>query len=451
LNAGPQWGTIAAMSAAAQPPSFIGKYNVIREIGRGASSTVFLAEDPFNGRKVAVKRIHAHLLADERKAARYRRALRNEAMLAGQLKHPHIVAVYDADCEADPPYLVLEHIEGAPLSRFISPDRLLPIEQVLDICYKCCSALEYAHTRGLVHRDIKPANLMLQTSGDVKLMDFGTALMTQGDVTQLSGIVGSPQYMAPEQVREEPCTWRSDMFSLAIAAYELLTGRPPFDGGTDYATMFKITSEEPPPPSTFRPALPPGIDAVLMRALAKKPEDRFASWMEFADGLLGVNQGLAERKVRHREGDAFATMRQLPFFAGFPDAVLWEALRLGSLTMRPADTILMEEGALGESFLLLLQGTVAVLREGFQVARLDAGVTLGEMAYLRRDEPKRTATAVAETAVLVLEIRNDALHRASEELQICFDKAFIDLLLHRLVDTTGELRKLAKNTISMLH
>ena len=426
-------------------PSFIGKYNVVREIGRGASSTVYLAEDPFKGRKVAVKRIHAHLLTDEHKAIKYKRALRNEALLAGQLKHPHIVAVYDADGEANPPYLVLEHVEGAPMSRFTSADRLLPVEQVLDICFKCCNALEYAHTRGLVHRDIKPANLMMQTNGDIKLMDFGTALATNSDITQITGIVGTPQYMAPEQVREEPCTWRSDMFSLGIVVYELLTGRPPFEGDTDYALMYKITHEEPIPPSTLRPSLPPQIDKVLMRALAKDPEARFKQWMDFAESLLQVNKGFSERKVRHREGDAFAQMRQLPFFSGFPDAVLWEALRLGMLQLRPAETVLMKEGDMGDSFLLLLQGKASVSREGFKIATLEPGVTLGEMAYLRRDEPRRTATAVAETAVLVLEIRNDALHHASDELQICFDKAFIDLLLHRLMDTTGELRKLAKS------
>jgi len=437
-------------ASASQVPSFIGKYNVVREIGRGASSTVYLAEDPFNNRKVAVKRIHAHLLTDEHKAIRYRRALRNEALLAGKLRHPHIVGVYDADGEANPPYLVLEHLDGAPLSRFTRPDRLLPVEQVLDICFKVCSALEHAHTRGLVHRDIKPANLMLQTSGDVKVMDFGTALQSQGDITQINGIVGSPQYMAPEQVREEPCTWRSDMFSLAIVAYELLTGRAPFEGESDYATMYKIANEQPTPPSTLRPGLPPQVDAVLLKALSKKPEDRYGHWMEFAQALLSVNQGLAERKVRHREGDAFARMRQLPFFSGFPDSVLWEALRLGTLSLRPADTVLMEEGAIGDSFLLLLQGNVRVMREGFKVATLEPGVTLGEMAYLRRDEPRRTATAVAETAVLVLEIRNEALHRASEQLQICFDKAFIDLLLHRLVATTSQLQNLAKSSMSLL-
>ena len=432
-------------STAHQLPTFIGKYSVVREIGRGASSTVYLAEDPFKGRKVAVKRIHAHLLTDEHKAIKYKRALRNEALLAGQLKHPHIVAVLDADAEANPPYLVLEHVDGAPMSRFTSPDRLLPVEQVLDICFKCCSALEYAHSRGLVHRDIKPANLMMQTNGDIKLMDFGAALATNSDITQITGIVGTPQYMAPEQVREEPCTWRSDMFSLGIVVYELLTGRVPFEGDTDYALMYKITHEEPIPPSTLRPGLPPQIDRVLMRALAKDPQARFKQWMDFAESLLQVNKGFSERKVRHREGDAFAQMRSLPFFTGFPDAVLWEALRLGTLSLRPAETVLMQEGDMGDSFLLLLQGKANVLREGFKIATLDAGVTLGEMAYLRRDEPRRTATAVAETAVLVLEIRNEALHHASDDLQICFDKAFIDLLLHRLMDTTGELRKLAKS------
>jgi tRNA A-37 threonylcarbamoyl transferase component Bud32 len=430
----------AGMSAS-KTPEAIGKYKVLRELGKGASSTVFLAEDPFTERKVALKRIHAHLLQDEREAVRYRRALRNEALLAGRLKHPHIVAVHDADADANPPYIVLEYIEGASLAKFTRPDRLLPVEQVLDICYKVCSALDHAHTRGLVHRDIKPANLMLRTNGDVKVTDFGTALAVQGDVTQITGFVGSPQYMSPEHVKEDGCTWRSDMWSLGVVVYEMLTARRPFEGESDYTTIFKITHEDPVLPSTLRPTLPPQIDKVLMRALAKHPEARFKQWMDFADSLLQVSRGISQRKVQHREGDAFARMRELPFFAGFPDSVLWEALRLGTLSLRPAGTVLMEEGTPGESFMLLLQGQVNVMRGGSHVATLDPGVTLGEMAYLRRDEPIRTATAVAESAVLVLEILNQALHSASDELQHCFDKAFIDLLLHRLMKTTEDLGK----------
>ncbi len=428
-------------------PQTIGKYQVLRELGRGASSTVYLAEDPFNNRKVAVKRIHPHLLTEERSGTKYRRALRNEGLLAGKLKHPYIVTVHDADVEADPPYVVLEYIEGAPLSRFTTPDRLLPVEQVLDICYKCCSALEYAQTHGLVHRDIKPANLILQSNGDVKLMDFGTAFTTQGDTTQITGLVGSPMYMAPEQVREESCTHLSDMFSLGVVMYEMLTGRAPFDGESDYATMYKIGNEEPPLASMLRPGLPKLIDEVLGRALSKKPKDRYPQWMEFADAVLSVNRNIPKRQSQHREGDAYSRMRQLPFFANFPDAVLWEALRLGTLSTKPAGTLLMEEGGAGESFLLLLEGKVQVMRGGWTLATLEPGVTIGEMAYLRRDNPTRTATAVADTAALTLEIKSAALHSASEDLQMHFDKAFIDLLVTRLINTTDELGRQNANAL----
>jgi hypothetical protein len=219
----------------------------------------------------------------------------------------------------------------------------------------------------------------------------------------------------------------------------MLTGRRPFESESDFTTIFKIAQEDPTPPSTLRPGLPPQIDRVLMRALAKHPDARFQRWMDFADSLLQVSRGFVQRKVEHREGDAFARMRQLPFFAGFPDAVLWETLRLGTLSLRPAGTVLMKEGTTGESFFILLQGQVIVSRAGSKVATLDAGVTLGEMAYLRRDEPTRTATAEADSAVLVLEILNQALHSATDELQNCFDKAFIELLINRLMKTTAEL------------
>ena len=417
----------------------IGKYKVLRELGRGAGSTVYLAEDPFKNRKVALKRIHAHLLTDPEQASRYRKNLRNECLLAGQLRHPHIVAVHDADGAADPPYLVLEYVEGAPLSVFTRPDRLLPVEQVLDIAYKCCSALEYANSRGLVHRDIKPANLLLQTDGEVKLTDFGAALSSYVDITQQAGLVGTPAYMSPEQVRESPITFHSDMFSLAVVLYELLTARKPFDGDTDFAVMYKIGSETPTAPSVLRPGLPRELDAVLARAMAKKPEDRYPEWMDFAKDILAVKRVLPGRQVQFREGEAFARMRKLAFFADFPDQLLWETLRLGTLTAHRGGTALMREGEAGNSFHVLIMGRVYVLRSGTTLATLDAGVTLGEMAYLQKDNPHRTATAIAETDVLVLEIRSDALRKASDDLQVCFDKAFIQLLLERLDATSAKL------------
>ena len=430
-------------------PATIGKYRVLRELGRGASSAVYLAEDAFNNRQVAVKRIHQHLLADERQARRLRRGLRNEALLAGQLRHPHIVRLFDADDEADPPYLVLEYIEGTSLARFTSTDRLLPVSQVLDIVYKCCSALEHAQSFGLVHRDIKPANLMLQSTGDVKLTDFGTAMSMQGDTTQVMGLVGSPLYMSPEQVREQPCTHHSDMFSLGVVLYELLTGRRPFEGETDYATLYKISNEEPPPPTVLRPGLPREIDTVVGRALMKDPAHRYAQWSEFGDAVLAISRAINTKRPQHRDGERFAQMRALPFFAGFHDALLWEALRLGTLSIQPGGSILMEEGSPGDSFCVLLEGQVVICKQGRVLSTVEAGVTLGEMTYLQPDKPSRTATAIAETDVVLLEIKNDALRHASDELQNRFDKAFIQLLVRRLSQTTKRLGEVQADALSL--
>ena len=205
-------------------PATIGKYRIERELGQGATGTVYLGYDAFRDQRVAVKQIHPHLMADAAQSKRHRRMLHNEAVLAGQLHHPHLVRVIDVDEQAEPPYLVLEYVQGKSLASFTSPATLLPVPQVLDIAFKCCNALEYAQTQGLVHRDIKPANLLLQDNGEVKLTDFGTALSMRGDKTHLLGLIGSPAYMAPEQIKEESVTHHADMFSLAIVIYELRAG-----------------------------------------------------------------------------------------------------------------------------------------------------------------------------------------------------------------------------------
>jgi serine/threonine protein kinase len=421
-------------------PGAIGKYSVERELGRGASSTVYLGYDRFNKRPVAIKQIHAYLLEDAQEAARYRRRLRNEAAMAGQLDHPHVVKLHDADEDADPPYLVLEYIGGQSLAAFTTPDRLLPVPQVLDIAFKCCSALEHAHQKGLVHRDIKPANIMLQEDGDVKLTDFGTALSLRSEVTQLSGLVGSPAYMSPEQVREEVCTHRSDMFSLGVVLYQLLTGRSPFEGESDYTTLYKVSNETPPAPRLLRTELPASADHAIMRALEKKASDRYVEWADFADALLNVSRSLPARRVEDRQAEHFAQMRSLPFFAEFHDSALWETLRLGTLHSYGLGDVLMREEMQGESFCIILDGHVAVRRKGITLSQLGRGVTLGEMSYLRPENPVRSATAVAASDVLVLEIRNAALNEASEGLRTRFDRAFIQLLVSRLISTNEQVR-----------
>jgi serine/threonine protein kinase len=421
-------------------PTAIGKYTVEREIGRGASSTVYLGFDRFNSRPVAIKQIHAHLLEDEQEAARYRRRLRNEASMAGQLDHPCVVRLLDADEDAQPPYLVLEYVDGQSLSSFTEGGKLLPIAQVLDIAFKCCSALEHAHRMGLVHRDIKPANVMLQENGEVKVTDFGTALSSRTDVTQLSGLVGSPSYMSPEQVKERVCTHQSDMFSLGIVIYELLTGRNPFTGDSDFTTMYRISTEEPSPPGLLRPELPPSVDKAILRALSKDPAQRYAEWSEFADALLDVSRSLPQRRAQDSQGEYFTKMRALPFFAEFHDSALWETLRLGTLHRFERGQELMHEGTQGHSFCVIVQGMVAVRRNNVTLSVLGPGVTLGEMSYLQPENPIRTATAVAELGALVLEIQNASLRKASEGLQSRFDRAFIKLLVSRLIATNAQVR-----------
>jgi len=420
-------------------PATIGKYRIERELGRGASGVVYLGLDGLRGRKVAVKQMHAHLLAEPAQAARHRRQLQSEAALAARLRHPNIVRLLDADESATPPYLVFEYLSGRPLSDHASADTLLPVAQVLDIAFKCGHALEYAERQGLVHRDIKPANLLLADDGEVKLVDFGAALSTQSEATQLAGLVGSPSYMSPEQVREETLTHHSDMFSLGVVVYELLTGRRPFDGETDFATLYRISHEAAAAPSLLRASLPAQVDAFVLRALAKAPQNRYARWSDWADALLALSRSLPRQKSQDTETERFARLRALPFFAEFHDVALWELMRLGHWRRVPRGTVLMREGTPGDSFCILIEGQVNITRQGWQLCTLERGVSFGEMTFLRPDAPIRTATAVSESEVLVLKVPNPALRGASDTLQSCFDKAFIKLLVGRLVATNEQL------------
>lgn len=420
-------------------PSGIGKYRIERELGRGASGVVYLAYDTFRDTWVAIKQIHPHLLQDPAQAVKYRRLLHNEAVLAGQINHPHIVSLVDVDERADPPYLVLEYVKGHSLEEHTAPDTLLPVSEVLDIAFKCCNALEYAHFHGMVHRDIKPANLLLRDDGELKLTDFGAALSQNGDVTQLIGLMGSPAYMSPEQIRDEKLTQQSDMFSLGVVLYELLTGQKPFQGDSDYATIYKIGAEQPVPIRVLRPDLPATLEGVVRTALAKEPGARFADWSAFADAVIGASHSVTKLVSQITEVERFQKLRQLDFFKEFSDVAIWETLRLGRIRSLESGTVLMEEGTVGRSFYLLLEGVAKVTKRGLALTKLRAGVSIGEMVYLQSDSNVRSATVVAETAVSVLKIKSASLRQASAELQSCFDKAFIKLLVTRLIATNQQL------------
>jgi eukaryotic-like serine/threonine-protein kinase len=427
----------------------IGKYEILREIGKGASSVVYAAHDPFRNREVAIKLLLPDALGDIERGRRYRKLFVTEASLAGKLAHPHIVAIYDAASDADASYIVMEYVNGPTLEAHTRADNLLPVPRVVEIAYKCARALDYAARQGVIHRDIKPANILLAGESDIKISDFGTALTSAAETTQLTG-VGSPAYMSPEQVREQPLTLQSDIYSLGVVMYHLLTGRVPFQGSNHYSTAYQIVHIEPPPPGQFRQGLAPGLEAIVMRALAKDTAVRYATWDAFAQdlaGALAVEPGAA-REVP--ESGKFNMLRSFEFFRRFSDVELWEVLRLARWNRYPRGEVLIREGEIGTAFYVLVSGEVAVTIDGRLLNTLHAGECFGEMGYLGRQKLKRSASVTAASDVTAIEVGADALDGASELCRHHFNGAFLGILVDRLaMANTRVSQLLAERKISV--
>jgi len=247
-------------------PTKIGKYPVSREIGHGATCRVFLGRDPFAKRDVAIKLVSNEFGAGTDLRRRFRKVFMNEASLVGKLIHPHIMAIYDADVADDYSYIVMEYVNGPTLEHYSTVANLLPVERVVEIAFKCSLALEFAHRRGVIHRDIKPANILISAQGDIKISDFGVALQAEAEHTHLQG-VGSPSYMSPEQVQDKELSHQTDIYSLGVVMYQLLTGKLPFIAATKASLLYQIINIEPVPPSTHRTDISPDLDRVVMRAL----------------------------------------------------------------------------------------------------------------------------------------------------------------------------------------
>src|SRR3989344_1186591 len=252
----------------------IGKHEIIKEIGRGATSVVYKAYDPFQDREVAVKAVFPEALGDQEHGRRYRKLFVTEASLAGKLSHPHIAAIYDAVADDQASYIVMEYVDGTTLEPYSRVDHLLALSRILEIIYKCARALDYAAREGVIHRDIKPANILLSGETDIKISDFGAALNNASESTQITGI-GSPAFMSPEQVREQPLSYQTDIFSLGVVFYQLLTGRLPFMGTNNYSIIYQIINVDPAPPSRFRNEVPPQIAAIVQRMLQQNTADRY--------------------------------------------------------------------------------------------------------------------------------------------------------------------------------
>jgi eukaryotic-like serine/threonine-protein kinase len=421
----------------------IGKYPLLREIGAGATSKVYLARDPFAERDVAIKVFLFDKDADGEQERMKHKSFIAEASLAGKLAHPHIVEIFDAVVEPGRSYLVMEYVPGTTLEAHADVSRLLPVSKVVEIIFKCIRALEYAHRHGVIHRDIKPGNILLSETGETKVSDFGASFQQKlQDTTQING-VGSPAYMSPEQVRLEPLTHQTDIYSLGVTMYRLLTGRLPFSASTQPALTYAILHTEAQRPAKLRPELPGLLDAIVMKAMEKNPSARYRSWLDFGKDLSQAFASLRLAGATVSDSEKFTKLRDFPFFADFNDVALWELIRIATWKAIGPQTVLIREGETGDNFYFLVEGEVDVTLFSKLLATVKAGRCFGELLYFAERSQRRTSTVTARTPITVMEVKADAMRAATDACQAAFNKACMRVLIERLVDSNQRLAQAA--------
>ena len=421
----------------------IGKYPLVREIGSGATSRVYLARDTFAEREVAIKVLLPGKGADADAERMMHKSFMTEASLAGKLNHPHIVDIYDAVIEAERSYLVMEYVPGTTLEAHSSVSTLLPVGKVVEIIFKCIRALEYAHNHGIIHRDIKPGNILLSDDGETKVSDFGAAFQQrQGlETSQMTG-VGSPAYMSPEQIRMEKLNQQTDIYSLGVTMFRLLTGRLPFEASSYAGLTHAVLNMPPPVPSTLRPSLPPLLDQIVGKATAKDPAERYKTWLDFGKDLSQAFTTLRLAGDAVSESEKFDRLRGMPFFMNFGDVALWEVVRISAWTALAANTVIIREGEQGDSFYLLVEGEVSVTLMGKPLATIKPGGCFGELLYFAERGERRTTTITSQGSITIMEIKTKALDASTDGCQVGFNKAFMKVLIDRLVQANRMIAQL---------
>lgn len=412
----------------------IGRFEITAELGEGATSKVFLGQDPFAHRKVAIKVIFPAALKSGEEGVIYKNMFLNEAALAGKLVHPHIAQIYDAVVEDQFSYIVMEYVEGGTIEKFCKVENLLDPAAIAEIVFKCVRALSFAHSKGLTHRDIKPGNILHSGKANIKLADFGLAIDRSSDRTVVAGL-GSPAYMAPELLAGlAEASEKTDIYALGVVMYHLLGGRLPFLAPNTASMTYQIVHTDPEPPSKHRPGISPEIDAIVLRAIARDAATRYQNWDEFGQDLVqSWKQELKLQEDREAPDTVrFVTMRALSFFKDFPEEELWEVMRISKWAMFPAGTVLVKEGDIGDASFVIVGGFVQVTRGAHKLNALTIGDCFGEMSYLAQRDNPRSATVTTTTDCIVMKISAADLRGASPYCRMLFDQQFVRVLIDRL-------------------
>lgn len=429
----------AAPPASPEPmPGKLGKYTLQRELGRGSSGTVYLGHDPFEDREVAIKVYYRDDQLEGTQAALQSKIFFNEAHMAGQLKHPNILPIHDAGEEDGQRYVVMDFLPDAvPLAKYTRQDSLLPMPKVVEIFFSTAKALDYAHRNGVVHRDIKPANILMNPRGHTLIVDFGIAKSARAPDSELVGSIGTPRYMSPEQVRGEDVNNQTDLYSLGVTVYELLTGMSPFMAQSLKDLTHKILKEDPLPPSQYRVDVPEILDRIIMRCLKKEPRKRYRSGLDIAGDLAYIFDEINEQTQELDEAARLKLCRRLKFFGDFSDDELREVIRNSQWRNLASGRNIVTEGELDDSFFVLVSGEVSVWKGDTELGILREGDCFGEMGFGGRI--KRTATIRARGTVDLLVISAAAIERANRDVQLKFHKVFVKTLIERLAKTNEKL------------
>lgn len=419
-------------------PEKIGKYEIQKQVGKGSMGVVYQSYDPYIDKYVAIKLALADSLRDKESGEQYRKMFFNEAHAAGLLKHPNIVQIIDAGAEGDDCYIVMELVEsGETLKTYCRPDNLLPIKQVIEIVFKCAKALDYAHRQGVVHRDIKPTNILVTRDLNIKIADFSIAHVMSSDTTHTMpmGFVGSPRYMSPEQVQEDNITNQTDLFSLGIVMYELLTGKHPFMAESFSRLIHVIINEKPPPMRTYRADLPEILEKIVYHALQKSKEKRYKMGLNMAADLSLSFDYLEKPEKDIDAEEKMNIVRGLEFFNEFSEAEIWEIIRACSWQEFEPGIEIIVEGDIDDSFFIISSGSVEVFKSNQVIGLLQKGDCFGEMGYLAKTE--RSATIIAQNYVQLMKINSTLIDQISVECQLHFSRVFLKTLVQRLSDTTA--------------
>ena len=303
----------------------IGKYQVTAELGRGNTGIVYQAYDEFAKRDVAIKVFTENRYAHDIEHANFEQLFTIATAISSKIYHPHIVSTFDAHRDAGLNYVVMELVQGHSLQHHADIGKLLPMQQVIQASFKCCLALNFAHSEGIIHQDIKPSNIMFTIDNDVKIIDFGTAVMTNLDDTQALYLLA---YAAPERLAGKPLTFQSDMYSLGATMFKLLTGKLPYDADDSFSYSDKVLHDEPLNIRALRPEVPEALANVVHKALQKSPAKRYVAWIDMATDLAGCEMLVESETKLIADSDKFNDLKKLAFFKGFSDVELWEVIRI---------------------------------------------------------------------------------------------------------------------------